>query len=194
MNFFSKLKLNKLRKKVEKLHKLRQQDETKENIQNEITAQYQLVELYKKHLFDKKLPRAEIYIIECYRAVAALGEAKAQYLCGQSLLDQGKFWDRWSTNPVYGAAIHKKYAQTLFDEAHAYLQAADNNDYVLAKRLLGMANIHGWGIPKDMNKGYKLILDSIEAEKAWDRATKIFEELKLSSPEFFASLQSYRRS
>lgn len=194
MSLFAKSTLKNLQKKIAKLHAVYQQDMTKQNAQNEIKAQYQLAEFYKKHLFDKQFPKAEIYLLECYRAIAALDDPKAKYLCGEKLLTEGKFWANWSQNPVYGSTIHKKYAQALFDEAHAYLNAADENDYVLAKRLLGMANMHGWGVPRDINKGYQLVLDSIELEKAWDRATKIFEELKLSSPEFFAALQSYRKS
>ncbi len=55
-----------------------------------------------------------------------------------------------------------------------------------------MTYIHGWGVIKNMNTGSQLVLDSIEQEKAWDRATKIFDELKLNSPEFFAALRSYQ--
>lgn len=193
MNFFQKRKLKSLRKKVEKAHILREQDASNINLQDEIKAHYNLAEFYKKHLFDKDLPHAEIYLLECYRAVAALGEPKAQYLCGEKLLTQAKFWGQWSYNPVYGAEIHKKYANALFEEAFSYLRTADASDYPLAKRLIGMAYIHGWGVPRDLSKGYQYILDSIDLEKAWDRATKIFEELKLSSPEFFAALQSHKR-
>ena len=81
----------------------------------------------------------------------------------------------------------------LYEEAFTYLRTADASDYVLAKRLLGMVHIHGWGMPKNLDTGYQLVLDSIDLEKAWDRATKIFDELKLNSPEFFAALQSRKR-
>lgn len=194
MNFFQRRKLKALRKKLEKAHAIRENNEKQENIKNEIAIQYQLANFYKKHLFDKNLPQADIYELECYRAIAALGEAKAQFLCGQILLNKAKFWDGWSKQPIYGTSIHKKYAQEFYEEAFAYLRAADEVDNVEAKRLLGMAYIYGWGQPKDINYGYKLILDSITLENAWDRATKIFEELKLSSPEFFTALQSYKRT
>lgn len=193
MNFLQKRKLKSLQKKLEKMHILREQQDNLADRQNEINAQYQLAEFYKKHRFDKDLPRADTFELECYRACAALGEARAQYRCGEWLLNQAKFWDNWSRHPIYGANIHRKYAQAYFEEAFAYLRTAESSDYVMAKRLLGLAHIHGWGVPKDMNTGYKLILDSIELEHAWDRANKIFEELKLNSPEFFAALQSYRR-
>lgn len=193
MKFMQKRQLKSLQKKIEKAHLLREQEPNDINTYNEITLQYQLAEFYKKHRYDKDVPYADILYLECYRKCASIGDAKAQYLCGEGLLNKGKFWDSLSRHPIYGAGIHKKYAQAYFEEAFAYLRAAESADYVFAKRLLGLAHIHGWGIPKDINVGYKLILDSIQLENAWDRATKIFEELKLNSPEFFAALQSYRR-
>lgn len=193
MNFLQKYTLKSLRKKVEKTHALREQDSSNLNVKNEITAHYNLAKFYEKHRFDKDLPHAQVYLLECYRAIAALGDPKGQYLCGEQLLNQAKFWAQWSFNPIYGAEIHKKYANALFEEAFAYLRAADESDYPLAKRLLGMVYIHGWGVPRDLSRGYKFILDSIDLENAWDRATKIFDELKLSSPEFFAALQSHKR-
>jgi hypothetical protein len=194
MNFLQKAKLNGLRKKVQRAHEQREQRGTKAETQAEIKAQYDLAQFYEKHYFDKNLPDAKVYALECYRVAAALGDAKAQYICGQRLLEQAKFWDAWSRSPIYGAGVHKKYAAALYEEAFAYLRAAEAVDYALAKRLLGVAHIQGWGTPKSMDEGYNLILASIDLEKAWDRATKIFEELKLSSPEFFAALQSHKRS
>lgn len=192
MIFFQKMKLNGLRKKVQKAHDARERNSSNATVQSEIKAQYELAQFYDKHYFNRKYPHSEIYALECYRIAAALGDAKAQYICGQRLMEQGKFWDAWSRTPIYGAAVHKKYAAGYYDEAFAYLRMAESN-YALAKRLLGMANIHGWGTPKNMDEGYKLIMDSIDLEKAWDRATKIFDELKLNSPEFFAALQSRKR-
>jgi TPR repeat protein len=194
MNFFQRSKLKSLRKKVQGIHAQREHNSNNANIQGEIKLQYELAQFYDKHRFDSGLPQAEIYALECYRAAAALGDMKAHYICGQRLLDQAKFWDAWSRTPLYGAAIHKKYAAACYEEAFAYLETADLSDYVLAKRLLGLVYIHGWGKPKDLDAGYKRILDSIELEKSWDKATKIFEELKLNSPEFFAALQSHKRN
>lgn len=191
MNFLKKSKLNSLRKKVQKLHEQAAQ-QANTNPQAEITAQHELAKFYEQLLFDKDLPQAEVLALECYRAAAALGDIKSHYLCGQKLLEQAKFWDMWSQNPIYGASIHKKYSQGFYEEAFAYLHKAEAHDYPLAKRLLGLANIYGWGMPKNTDEGFKLVLDSIEAEKAWDRVTKILEELKLNTPEFFAALRNYK--
>jgi TPR repeat protein len=193
MNFFQNLKLKSLRKKVQKTHTLREKKGTDVEIKNEVAAQYNLAKFYDEHLFDKKLPHADIYALECYRAAASLEDAKASYICGSRLLEQAKFWDAWSRSPIYGTAIHKKYANNFYEEAFAYLTVAEERDYPLAKRLLGLSFIHGWGKPRELEKGYNLVLDSIDLEKSWDRATKIFDELKLNSPEFFAALQARRR-
>lgn len=194
MNFLHKLKLKSLRKKVEKQHQLRERRGNNADVQGEVQAQYALADFYDKRRWDRKLPHAEIYALECYRAAAALGDGKAQYICGQRLLEQAKFWDAWSQSPIYGSPIHKKYASNCYEEAFIYLRDAEESGYALAKRLLGLTHIHGWGVVRNMDEGYKLILDSIDLEKSWDRATKIFEELKLSSPEFFAALRSHKKA
>lgn len=194
MNFFAKRKMKALRKKVQKARDQTERGGGKNaDVKNEITAQLELAKFYEKHYFDKDLPKAEVYALECYRAAAILGDVKAQFICGQRLLDQAKFWDVWSRSPIYGLAIHKKYAAGLYEEAFSFLRSAETNEYPFAKRLLGMIHIHGWGMTPNLDLGYQLVLDSIDQEKAWDRATKIFDELKLNSPQFFAALQSRKR-
>jgi len=193
MGFFQRRKLKSLQNKVQKTHHLYEQQNSAANLKNLVAAQYDLAKFYEQHFYDRTLPHAEKYALECYRAVAALGEAKAQYICGQRLLDQAKFWDNWSRSPIYGAEIHKKYSKACFEEAMAYLNAADHQDYPYARRLLGLIHINGWGVPLNTDQGFKLVLESIDLEKSWDRATKIFEELKLNSPEFFAALGTYKK-
>lgn len=194
MNFWSRRKLEALRKKVQRLHTAREQQNNADPKQSqmEIAALYELADFYKKHRFDKGLPKAEIYQLECYRAAAALGDRRGQFLCGERILEQARFWDNWSRDPIYGKSIHQKYAKNYFEEAFAYLRAAENAEYPFAKRLLGLAYIHGWGMPKDTNEGFRLVLESIDQEKAWDRATKILDDLKLNSPEFFTALRNYK--
>lgn len=192
MNFIQKRQLKKLRSKVEKLYGLNEQQANNLNTKNAIDAFYQLAAFYAKHTYDKDLPHAKDYQLECYRAAAKLGDVKAQYLCGERLLEKGRFWDSWSRHPIYGASVHGKYAAGFYEEGFAYLHAADASGYALAKRAIGLANINGWGVAKNPDQGFKLVLESIDEEKAWDRATKIFEELKLNSPEFFAALRNFK--
>jgi hypothetical protein len=47
-------------------------------------------------------------------------------------------------------------------------------------------------VEKDTNKGFNLILESIEMANAWSQATKIIEKLHLNSPEFFQALTRYQ--
>lgn len=108
MNFFQRLKLNKLHKKLRALHELRDQQTTNANVKNEITHVYLLAKFYHQHRYDKKLPKAEAWLLESYRLAASLGDVRALYWCGEYLLEQGKFWQGMALNPVFSAPIHKK--------------------------------------------------------------------------------------
>lgn len=191
MNFLQKRKLNSLKAKVQKLHEQREQG-ISVDVSQEIDACTQLAKFYEKHYFDKGLPHAEIYAFECYRAAAVLGSAQAQYVCGQRLFEKAQFWEQWS-NSIFGQTIHRKYAQEYYDEAFTYLQEAENSGHALAKRLRGLAFVKGFGVPKDVDKGFILIVESIDQENAWDRVTKIFVDLGLNSPEFFSMLVTHRK-
>ena len=50
--------------------------------------------------------------------------------------------------------------------------------------------INGWGLDKNENEGFQLVVNSIDQEKSWDNATKILEEAGLNKPEFFNSIMS----
>lgn len=187
---FQKMKLNSLQKKAKKLHDIRESG-ANVDVKNEIAVQNELGKFYDAHPYDKNYPDAELYALECYRLAANLGDTQAQYICGQRLFDKARFWENWSLG-MYGAAIHKTYAARYYEEAFTYLQEAENGGHALAKRLRGLAYINGWGLEKNVDTGFKLIVASIEQEGAWDRATKIFEELGLNKPEFFSMLLTHR--
>lgn len=186
MNIFQKMKLKGLQKKVQVLYNKRERGDNVD-VKFEIKAQLDLAHFYDKHFFDAKLPNAEIYALECYRAAALLGSPEAQYIFGQRQMEKGKFWSQWAAG-MYGRAIHKKYAQDCYEEAFNYLEKSEAGGYPLAKRLRGLALINGWGVAKDKDRGFKLIVASIEDEKAWDRAMQIFTDLGLNTPEFFSSI------
>jgi TPR repeat protein len=190
MAFFKRLKLKSLLKKVKKFHDLRDQG-ANIDIKNEVNALHAVAEFYTDNIYNKAFPNASVLSLEYYRAAASLSDAKAQYITGRLLLDQAKFWEQWA-NGFYGDALHKQYATDSFAQAFKYLSAAESNGYALASRLHGLAYIHGWGVEKNTNTGFKYVLDSIEMDKAWDKATKILEELNLNTPEFFAALMAYK--
>ena len=186
MAFFKKLKINRLKKKLKKLQAARENG--KGNLKEEIATYFALARVYEK---SKKYDPADIYALECYRAAASLGDAVAQYRCAKRLIDKGRFWSEWA-HGMFGSKIHQKYAEDFFAEAQTYLIESENQGHALAKRLHGLAYIHGWGLQQNKDEGFRLVLASIEEEGAWDRATKIFEEMGLDTPEFFSKLMSHR--
>ena len=181
-----------MQKKLHKLHRLYEQEGSDKQLKALSQAFYTMANFYKKYSFDKDLPYAEFHALECYRVLSSFEDPKAQYLLGEHLLKYGKFWLDLAKNPLYKTNQPKAYAQSFFEESHVYLQAANEQNYFLARRLLGMAHIHGWGCEPDLQRGYQLVLESIDLEQAWATATKIFDTLKLNSPEFFAALRAYK--
>ncbi|CAM4412357.1 MAG: hypothetical protein LEGION0398_MBIBDBAK_00308 [Legionellaceae bacterium] len=186
MVFFKKIKLAGLLKRVKKLHAMREQGKGT-GFQEEIAALIELAQLYDQYKFNKYFPNAETLAIEYYRAAASLDAPKAQYILSQRLFDKAKFYEQWSHNN-YGSSIHQKYAFAYYEEAFNYLKESEKSGYALAKRYHGLCYINGWGVDKNLETGFQMIIDSIEMEKAWDKVTKILDELGLNSPEFFNSI------
>jgi TPR repeat protein len=187
MGFMQNIKKKRLKKKLEKLYAARV-EQGKGNSKEEIAAYFALADIYKKN---KPQDPKGIYQLECYRAAAHLGDANAQYICAKSLLEQGRFWEDW-TKTLFGQKVHRTYADNLFAEALSYLLESEQQGHPLAKRLHGLSYIRGWGLHKNPDEGFRLVVESIEEEGAWDRATKIFEELGLNTPEFFSKLRSHQ--
>lgn len=190
MFFFKKMKLNGLLKKLKKLHQAREQG-THADLVPEITCLKEIANFYDKNLYNKKFPRAETLALEYYRAAALLEDAEAQYVCGRRLLEKGHFWTRWK-NDICGAPVHQLYADQCYAEAIKFLSEAEASDHIFAKRWHGLAHIRGWGVPVNTDAGFKLVVASIEQQNAWDKATQIFTELGLNSPEFFTALMSLK--
>lgn len=191
MNIFAKMRLNNLQKKAKALFEKRESG-ANVNVKYEIKVLKDLAKFYLQHCFDKKLPNGFILIDEYYRAAAKLDDAEAQYLLGQRRLELGKFWQAWHEGN-YGEPTHRQYADICFKEAFDCLTEADKNGYPLAKRLYGLAYINGWGVAMDQEKGFKMVVDSIEEANAWDKATEIFKELGLNKPEFFSTMIQMRK-
>ncbi|MBS0359714.1 MAG: hypothetical protein JSS53_10625, partial [Proteobacteria bacterium] len=109
------------------------------------------------------------------------------------LLEKAKFWDGFKKS-LFKTPIQEKYAKDFYQEAHSYLKQAEEHGYPLAIRLVGLSYINGWGFAVDQDKGFQLVVDSIEREGSWDRATQIFTELGLNKSEFFSSIMSMRKA
>lgn len=193
MCFFTRRKIKKLTKKAKQFSQAREEGKAGEKaLANEIKVYCKLAKLYDKKSRSKKLPRAKEMSMVCYRAAANLGDAQSQYELGMRFFDGGKFWHALHDGP-FSTAAYEGYAEQAFKEAHAYMQLAEDQGHFLAKRELGLAYIHGWGVLVDQRKGFQKVVDSIEDEGAWDRATKIFEEIGLNKPEFFSTMMAMRK-
>ena len=61
-----------------------------------------------------------------------------------------------------------------------------------ALRVMGLCHIHGWGVAVDRQKGFSLIVDSINRDNSWDKLPEIFSKIGLNKPEFLSELIRYR--
>jgi len=191
MGMMKSMKFNSLQKKAEKLHESRQAG--KGNIKDEAAVLIELGQFYDDNRFDEEYPRAEIVALEYFRTAASLESEEANFICAQKYLDLGKFWDVWA-NGNYGRSEYRERSEKYFQDAFRALEQSEAAGNFKAKRLHGLVYIHGWGIEKDPKAGLQCILESIEMEKAWDRVTKILEELDLNTPEFYEALMTYKSS
>ena len=157
-------------------------------IKREILYYFELATLYKKLVGNKKAPYAEIMIIECYKAAAALDDSSAHFQLAQILMDEAKFRKNLQTEGLFSSEENVKRSSQLFEEAHAHLLAAEKLGHIAAKRLRGLSLINGWGVTVDKNAGFELIVESIELEGTWDKVPQIFAAMGLNKPEFFSAI------
>jgi|GEM_PF-820234 len=192
--WLTRRKLKSLAKKITQMERNRQNNPVSDILnKKEILMLYEMAKLYDKYQFHKKFPHAKEYALGCYKVAAALNDREAQYIAGERLMEEGKFWDNLK-NTFYASKTHARYAEETYKEAFVYLDAAETAGHPLAKRLKGLAYINGWGVEKNNDHGFSLVVESIDQENAWDRATKIFEAIGLNRPEFFSSIMSIRQS
>ncbi|NQY42376.1 MAG: sel1 repeat family protein [Legionellales bacterium] len=191
---FLKWKMKSLRKKADAMYAKRKQDNVSDQeIQKEIKVHKKLVKIYQKIQYSKKYPYAGLLLQESYRVASSINDADSQYALSKILFDRGKFWQELQST-CYEANIHNKYIEDTFKEAFSFMQAAEEQGHAMATRLHGLAFIHGWGVEPNKEKGFKFIVDSIDQEGAWNKATQIFEELGLNKPEFFNSIMAIKNS
>lgn len=189
--FLKRWKLARLVKHVKRYQVIREHGD-KKSVGLELKALLAVADYYKKTLlFHKKVPLARMALFEYLRAAASLNHPEAQYQCALMRFEDGKFYTQWNASG-YRRIVHEKLMNEAFEEAFAFLDVAIKNRHVEAKRYLGLAYIHGWGVAKDTTKGFECILDSIAMENAWAKATKIIDKLNLNSPEFFKALTQYQ--
>lgn len=194
MCFFVKFKINRLTKKLTALQKNRVHNQPSDEVlRSEIAGYHELSQLYMKKIGHKKFPFAQDMVTACYRAAAALDDVAAQFLLGQYFLDKAKFLEGVQKQSIFCCNANERECKISYEEAHAYLMAAEQLRHAQAKRLRGLCYINAWGVPEDKDKGFEMIVDSIEQEKSWDKVPQIFAALGLNKPEFFAALTQRRK-
>ncbi len=192
MSLFSSSKISRLLKKIESLYQARLNAEVSDSqLAKEITYYQKLADIYDSNQYNKAYPYAKELAIESHRAAAELGDAHSQYVVGQRLLEQGKFWASIK-EAFYQNQATKDYAKNAFSEAFKFLKSAHEQDNFLATRLLGVSYVNGWGVDMDVDKGAKLLVESIDKEGSWDKVSTIFSELGLNNPEFFSKFMSIK--
>ena len=195
MLFLNRYKIKRLMKKIKSLqHNRAHNPPSRELIQKEVALYYKLAEIYKKRSNHKKHPFANDMVLECYRAAASIEDADSQYRLGKALLDKAKFRNQLQQEGLFASTINERRMKMLYDEALAYLIAAEKQDHIQAKRLHGLCYINGWGVEQDKKKGFDLVVASIEQENSWDKVPQIFASMGLNKPEFFSALSQHRNN
>ena len=195
MWLLTRFKINRLVKKLKSMQQNRVHNQPSEDVlKKEIAGYHKLAEIYKSLNGKKKYPFAHEMLLECYRAASTIDDAAAQYELGKNLLDEAKFREDLQLKGIFASPSNERQMNQLYEEAHAYLLAAETLNHVEAKRLHGLCYINGWGVTADKKRGFELIVASIEQENSWDKVPQIFAALGLKKTEFFSALTQYRNS
>lgn len=191
--FMKRFKIRKLTKKLKTMQQNRQHSQPRDEILlREIAYYHELAKIYNALIGHKSFPFAADMEITCLRAAASLNDTAAQYELGKKLLEKAKFREKLQQEEVFASTNNEQKMVQLYEEGLAFLNAADKHDHIQARRLRGLCYINGWGVACDKDKGFELIVSSIEQENSWDKVPQIFEAIGLNKPEFFSALMKHR--
>lgn len=194
MIFPKSFKIKSRVKKIKSMQQYRQHNQPSDEVLAKEVALYRsLADIYKSLRKSKKYPFADQMVNECLRAAAEINSAESQYELGKNLLEEAKFRANLETEGVFANPINERYARQMFEESHAWLENAEKLGHILSRRLRGLCYVNGWGVSPDMDKGFELIVASIDQEGSWDRVPQIFESMGLNKPEFFSALGKHRQ-
>ncbi|CAM2909368.1 hypothetical protein [Legionella worsleiensis] len=187
-------KIKRLSKKIKAMQNNRVNNQPgDEIIKREILCYFELAALLKKMKCSKKFPFSEIMLIECYRKAAELDDSSAHYQLAQMFIDEAKYRQNLDSEGVFDSSANLRRSQQLYEEAHAHLLAAEKLGHIAAKRFRGLCIINGWGVIIDKDKGFELIVESIEQEGSWDKIPQIFASMGLNKPEFFSAIMQRKK-
>lgn len=190
---FKRFKIKRLTKKINSMYQNRINNQpTDELVRKEISNYHELAKLYASLVGKKSYPFAEIMVRASLSAAARLNDTTAQYEMAKKLLDEGKFRSKLQEEGAFATKNNENEIVQLFEEAQAYLLAAEQLGHIQAKRLRGLCYINGWGVAVDKKQGFDLVVASIDQENSWDKLPQIFAEIGLNKPEFFSALTQHR--
>lgn len=191
---FRQRQINKYLKKIKAFQVGRQNAEPSESALNkEIKAYQNLIKIYQKLIGNKHYPHAELKAIECYRVAAGLRDKEACFYLGKYMLDEANCRQQLENDGLFSHPVNQKARDNCFEQAHIYLEAATKLGHTEAMRLLGLCYIHGWGKSTDKEKGFDMVVNSIDKDNAWDKLPEIFSRLGLNKPNLIAELLQHRR-
>ena len=191
---WTRFKINRMIKKLASMQRQRQHTQQSDVIiQKERALYHQLANIYARLERKKNYPFSREAKLACYRAASMLDDISAQYLLGKTLIDEAKVRAAWEEGGVFSSQSNQRTLHQLYEEAHAYLLAAEKLGHIQAKRLRGLCYINGWGVPEDKKVGFDLVMGSIQQENSWDKVPQIFASMGLNKPEFYTALTDYRQ-
>ena len=158
----------------------------------EILVYKKLAKIYESLIGSKKWPFAQLQVSCCYRAAAGLDDPDSQYIMGKRSLDTAIFRQKLQSEGIFESQNNAFHIDELYKEAHQYLNSAVARKPIQSKRLLGLCYINGWGVAVNKDKGFDLIIASIEEENSWPRVQKVFSEVGINQSEFFSELFQHR--
>ncbi|CDZ79292.1 hypothetical protein BN59_03610 [Legionella massiliensis] len=191
--FFKRRKIKRLTKKIKAMQGNRVHNQPRDEVlAKEIAIYHELGGIYKGLIGHKHYPYAAEMEEACLRAAADLEDSNAQYQLGKQLLEEAKFRDKVQQEVLFANASNERNMNQLYTEAIVFLESAEKLGHIEARRLHGLCHINGWGLPPDKDKGFELVVQSIEQENSWDRVPQIFAAIGLNKPEFFSALMQHR--
>lgn len=186
---FKQMKLKRLHKKIKALKANRLAEQPSDTaLKKEIAYYFDLALVYEHLKSSKQFPFAQIARVEAYRAAADLGDAKAHHILGEQFLEEAKFRHQVQGEAIIDNDSNEQLMNQAYKLAHLHLEMASKLGHIHAKRLLGLCYINAWGVAADKEKGFELVVASIEQEGSWDQVPQIFESIGLNKPEFFAAI------
>ena len=193
-SWITRIKINRLVKQIKTMQQSRVLNQPSDDtLTKEIACYHRLAAIYASLYGNNKFPFARAMVLAIYRTSSMLDDSVAQYLLGKTLLEEGRFKENLQNEGVFASENNQRQMLDCYADAHAFLSAAEKAGHIQAKRLHGLAYINGWGVPVDKNKGFELIVESIDQENSWDKVPQIFKEIGLNKPEFFSALAQRRK-